>query len=84
MCTMNTAQAEIVRQAMRIIRGVNSPSQQAASRENGKKGGRPAGSLKPLSAIPCNCEAEEIGSHKSTCPRGRAVRRRQGAGQPLE
>ena len=69
--------AEIVREAMRIIRGVNSPKQRAASRENGKKGGRPIGTKKPLSEIACDCGATADSDHKSTCPRGRAWRRHQ-------
>jgi hypothetical protein len=73
MLDMDASEVEIVRAAMRIIRGVNSPAQQAASRQNGKKGGRPSGALKPLDAIECTCGSDE---HKSTCLRGRAIRRR--------
>lgn len=31
---------------------------------------------KPLSELPCNCGAVADDAHKSTCPRGRAYRRR--------
>lgn len=39
---------------------------------------------KPLSAIPCNCGANENTSgHKSTCLRGRAIKRRMAKDQAL-
>ncbi|MES2462250.1 MAG: hypothetical protein V4671_16815 [Armatimonadota bacterium] len=34
----------------------------------------------PLEEIPCTCGGEGL-NHKSTCPRGRAIRRRQKAGE---
>jgi len=43
-----------------------------SSKENGKKGGRPA---LPLEQIACICK-ETDNKHLSTCPRGRAIRRR--------
>lgn len=73
---MDASEAEIVRAAMRIIRSVNSPAQQVASRQNGKKGGRPRGDLKSLDAIECTCGVSDADAHKSTCLRGRAIRRR--------
>jgi hypothetical protein len=69
--------------AARAMRAINSPAQQAASRENGTKGGRPRGSVKPLSELQCTCGGEGL-DHKTTCPRGRAIRRRQAQGLPLE
>jgi hypothetical protein len=37
-----------------------------------------------LSAIPCNCGAnEDTSGHKSTCLRGRAIKRRIAKGQAL-
>jgi len=60
---------------------VKSERKSAASRENGKLGGK---KLSPLSEIPCNCGAPELTSgHKSTCARGRAIKRRLAKGQPL-
>lgn len=43
-----------------------------ASRENGKKGGRPA---KHLEELTCTCRSQDW-YHPTTCPRGRALRRR--------
>jgi hypothetical protein len=79
---MDSHKAQIVREAMRIIRSVNSEAQQQASRANGKKGGRPVGSIKPLKKIECTCGGRGL-EHKSTCPRGRAIRYRQARGLPL-
>jgi hypothetical protein len=73
---LNDEKRALVSEAMRIIRSVNSEAQQAAARENGKRGGRPPGTAKPLSEISCNCGATADDAHKSTCPRGRAYRRR--------
>ncbi len=78
---MDAKKAEIVREAMKIIRSVNSEAQQEASRRNGRLGGRPSGSVKPLSEIPCNCDGGNTMEHKSTCPRGRAIRRRKASAQ---
>ena len=44
----------------------------SSSKENGKKGGRPA---LPLEQIACICKETHI-KHLSTCPRGRAIHRR--------
>jgi hypothetical protein len=65
------------------MRAVNSPAQQEAARKNGAKGGRPAGSVKPLADFACTCGGEGL-DHKTSCPRGRAIRRRQTQGLPLE
>jgi hypothetical protein len=59
---------------------VRSPKKAEAARENGKKGGGPR---KVLADIPCNCGAGDSLEHKSTCPRGRTIRRRRKLGQPL-
>lgn len=59
---------------------IRTPKKAAAARENGKEGGRP---LKALATIPCNCGAGDSLDHKSTCPRGRTIRRRRKLDQPL-
>ena len=51
-----------------------------SSKENGKKGGRPA---MPLEQIACICE-EADSKHLWTCPRGRAIRRRATLKDPNE
>jgi len=54
------------------------PKKAATSAANGRQGGRPQ---LPLSAITCTCGAgEALEGHPTTCPRGRAIRRRQKAG----
>lgn len=55
-----------------------------AARANGARGGRPRGARKPLGLVECKCGAGDSMQHKSTCPKGRAIRRRLAAGQPLE
>ena len=58
------------------------PAKIAAARENVAKA-RSLRSFKPLADIPCTCGAGESLEHKSTCPRGRTIRRRRKLGQPL-
>jgi len=67
---------EVIRQAMRFLGARKSEKKTLSSRANGKAGGRPRGSAKPLAEIACNCGATEDGAHRATCPRGRAYRRR--------
>lgn len=67
-----------VRKALGYIGSIKTAKKSAASAENGKLGGRPQ---KPLSEIPCTCGAGESLQHGSLCPRGRAIRRRQKAGE---
>ena len=70
-----------VTEAARALGRIRTEKKAAAARENGRKyGGRP---LKALSEIPCDCGAGEGLEHKSTCPRGRTIRRRHRLGQPL-
>jgi hypothetical protein len=58
------------------------PAKVAAARENVAKA-RSLRGFKPLADIPCNCGAGDSLEHKSTCPRGRTIRRRRKLGQPL-
>ncbi len=69
-----------VRRALGYIGSIKTPKKAQASRENGLKGG---GQFKPLDEIPCTCGAGDSLEHKSTCPRGRTIRRRRKLGQPL-
>ncbi len=56
------------------------PAKIAAARANGRKAppgpGRPA---RPLEEFACTCGGSGL-DHKTTCPRGQAIRRRQKAG----
>ena len=57
-----------------------------AARENGRAGGRPHGTLKPLAATPCTCGGGAVltpVAHPASCLRGRAIRRRLRKNQPL-
>jgi hypothetical protein len=60
---------------------IKSERKAVSSRENGKKGGGP---LKPLIQIECNCGGGTTLQHKSTCMRGRAIKRRQEKGQSID
>ena len=71
--------AEARREAARLLGRARSEAKARAVRENGKLGG---GQFKRLEDIPCNCGGEGF-DHKSTCPRGRTIRRRRKLGQPL-
>lgn len=60
---------------------VRSEAKARQARLNGLRGGM---KLRPLAEIPCNCGATEVTTgHKSTCLRGRAIKRRLARGQPL-
>lgn len=54
---------------------------EAARRNAQLSEGRPR---KALSELTCTCDGGDSVDHKSTCPRGRAIRRRLGKGQPLD
>lgn len=66
-----------VRKALGYIGSIRTAKKAASSRRNGQLyGGRPT---LPLAEIPCTCGAGSEGeavTHKSTCPRGRAIKRR--------
>ena len=71
---------EEIRRTLSYIGSIRTPKKAASSAANGRQGGRPP---KQLSEIPCNCGAGDSLEHKSTCPRGRTIRRRRKLGQPL-
>lgn len=69
------------KEAGRLGGSVRSESKARQARINGSLGGMKP---KPLSEIPCNCGAQDLlTGHKSTCLRGRAIKRRLAKGQPL-
>lgn len=77
---MHSGSEDARREAARLLGMARSERKAAASRANGAKsrGRRP---LKPLPEFPCTCgRGESIEGHPTTCPRGRAIRRRQKAG----
>ncbi len=67
-------------EAARLLGNARTEKKAAAARENARKPKPRA--LRPLESIPCTCGGNGL-EHKSTCPRGRAIRRRQKLGQPL-
>ena len=69
------------REAARKLGKTKTPRKAVASSENLAKA-RSLRGFKPLSEIPCNCGGQGL-EHKSTCPRGRTIRRRRKLGQPL-
>ncbi len=72
----------VVSDAARRLGQVRTEAKAAASRKNGKAGGRPVGSVKPLSEIACTC-GRESAPHQSGCAVSRAIRYRKTKGLPL-
>ena len=82
---LRTAEPDARREAARLMGSARTPAKAEAAKRNangpGRKanpGGRP---MLPLSAITCTCgRGDALDGHPTTCPRGRAIRRRQKAG----
>lgn len=78
------ADGEERREAARLMGRVSSEAKAAAARENGllsRSEGRPPA---PLTDYECTCGGGDTmtpEAHKTTCPRGRAIRRRAKAGK---
>lgn len=71
-----------VSEAGRIGGSARTERKAAAARENAKLGGRP---FTPLAEIECTCgKGPGLESHKATCKRARAIKRRLAKGVPLE
>lgn len=69
-------------EAARLMGSVRSERKAEAARRNAQRAGR---RVLPLSDIHCNCGAgSKIEGHKSTCMRGRAIKRRIAKGLPLK
>ena len=77
---LHSPDAEARKQAARLLGKASTPAKAAAARENIKLA--PKKPFKALADIPCNCGGVDL-DHKSTCPRGRTIRRRRKLGQPL-
>jgi hypothetical protein len=78
---LRSPDAEARKQAARLLGKASTPAKVAAARENIKLA--PKKPLKRLADIPCTCGAGDSLEHKSTCARGRTIRRRRKLGQPL-
>jgi len=66
---------EELRRALGYLGSIKTPKKAASSASNGRLGGRPA---KPLSEFVCTCgRGDVLEGHKTTCPKGRALRRRE-------
>jgi len=76
----NQPTPEEIRRALGVIGSIKTEKKAEASRANGRLyGGRPP---RPLAEIPCTCgRGDALEGHPTTCPRGRALRRRQKAGK---
>lgn len=84
--TGTSAEAAARRIAARVLGSAKSERKAATSRANGRLAppgpGRPP---RPLLTFPCTCgRGPALEGHPTTCKRGRAIRRRQKAGAPLE
>lgn len=79
---MNEQETVTRQEGARVMGGARSERKAQAARENGAKStseGRPPW---PLEAYACTCGAGDVVErHRTTCPRGRAIRRRQKAGK---
>lgn len=79
---LRNADAGARSEAARLMGSVSTEAKAAAARANGAKA--PAGpgrNPKPLADYVCTCGAgNAIDGHKTTCPRGQAIRRRMKAG----
>ncbi len=73
---------EARREAARRLGAARTPRKAASSSENLARA-RSLRGFKPLADIPCTCGAGDSLEHRSTCPRGRTIRRRRKLGQPL-
>ena len=77
---------EEIRAAAAALGSIRSPKKEAASRRNGQMyGGGEGRPPRPLMEYPCTCGRGAVldTSHPTTCPRGRAIRRRLDKGKPL-
>ena len=68
------------REATRLLGRARTEAKARAARENIRLA--PKKPFKRLEDIPCTCGGQGL-EHKSTCPRGRTIRRRRKLGQPL-
>jgi len=67
------------RAAAALMGSATSERKKQTSAANGRKAPPgPGRTPKPLEAFPCTCGGSGL-DHKSTCPRGQAIRRRQKA-----
>jgi hypothetical protein len=71
---------EVISEAMRLLGRRTSEKKKKTSARNGE---RTRFQAKPLSELVCTC-GQCPDNPKTKCPRGRAIRRRQAAGLPLE
>jgi hypothetical protein len=62
-----------IKDAASTLGSIKSEIKAISSQINGKKGGRP---IKPIDDFICICGIISYGKHKSSCPRGRAIKRR--------
>ena len=74
---------ELISKAMSVIGSRTSEKKAATSAANGRKGGRPAGALKPLESFTCTC-GKCPDDPKTYCPRGRAIIRRRAQAEAVQ
>lgn len=79
---LRSEDADTRREAARMMGSATSERKRRTSAANGrlsKNGGRPP---LPLDQIACTCgRGDALDGHPTSCPRGRAIRRREAAGK---
>lgn len=70
---------EQISEAARLMGAITTERKRASSAANGWLVRNPGRKLAPLETLDCTCGGDGL-DHRSYCPRGRAIRRRQKAG----
>lgn len=83
--TLRGDDPEARREAARLLGSARTERKRITSAQNIEKAQRTGRPILPLAAFACTCgHSDSLEGHPTTCPRGRAIRRRRKAGKPLQ